>query len=169
MGNTLATMLTMTTYGSWLRGDRRGWVDDGIIMPPDPALEEADRRRMKHSIYLFRREQLLDVGRYIGEALTTRQGQLIYAKSVGNWHVHILIGPTRHPIGDVAKCAKDAVRYGLHPGRPIWTEKFDKRFCFDKRTVRNRIHYIERHNEAINWPAAPWPFITVPSYLRPPI
>jgi hypothetical protein len=43
MGNTLATMITMTTYGTWLRGDYRGWVDDGRILPPDPILEEAAR------------------------------------------------------------------------------------------------------------------------------
>jgi hypothetical protein len=28
--NTLAIMVTMTTYGTWLRGDPRGWVEDGI-------------------------------------------------------------------------------------------------------------------------------------------
>ena len=43
MGSTLATMLTMTTYSTWLRGDRRGWVDDGQIFPADPELESADR------------------------------------------------------------------------------------------------------------------------------
>jgi len=26
MANVLAIMLTMTTYGTWLRGDARGWV-----------------------------------------------------------------------------------------------------------------------------------------------
>jgi hypothetical protein len=50
MGNTLATMLTMTTYGTWLRGDNRGWVDDGKILPAAPFLEDADRVRMKHSM-----------------------------------------------------------------------------------------------------------------------
>jgi hypothetical protein len=55
MANTLATLITMTTYGTWLRGDRRGWVDDGKILPPDPILEAADRRRMKHPVYIFDR------------------------------------------------------------------------------------------------------------------
>lgn len=36
MGKTLGTMFTMTTYGSWLRGDERGWIEDGKLMPPNP-------------------------------------------------------------------------------------------------------------------------------------
>ena len=43
MPSTLAILVTMTTYGTWLRGDRRGWVDDGEILPPKPLLEAADR------------------------------------------------------------------------------------------------------------------------------
>jgi hypothetical protein len=58
------------------------------------------------------------------------------------------------------KCAKDAVRYGLSPGRPIWTDGCDKRFCFDVRSVQNRIRYVERHNEQYGWPAKPWSFIS---------
>ena len=30
MRETLAIMLTMTTYGTWLRGDRRGWVESEV-------------------------------------------------------------------------------------------------------------------------------------------
>jgi len=53
MRKTLAVLLTMTTYGTWLRGDRRGWVDHGRVLPPDPELQGADRRRMKHPPFLF--------------------------------------------------------------------------------------------------------------------
>jgi hypothetical protein len=48
---TLAIMFTLSTYGTWLRGDARGWVDDGIIFPSDPQLEDADRGRMKYPPY----------------------------------------------------------------------------------------------------------------------
>lgn len=160
MGNTLATLLTMTTYGTWLRGDRRGWVDDGIIFPPDPDREAADRARMKHPTYLFPRNRLLDVGNFIGTSLVARLHVPIHALHVGTWHTHIVIGATTHDIGEVAKCAKDAVRYGLRPGRPIWTVGYDKRYCFDVRAALARIHYVERHNTALTLAAAPYPFIT---------
>jgi hypothetical protein len=160
MGNTLATMLTMTTYGTWLRGDKRGYVEHGITFPADPELESADRSRMKYSVYLFPRDRLFDVGTFIGESLVTRLELAFYALHVGTWHTHIVIGLTSHHISEVAKCAKDAVRYGLRPGRPIWTDGYDKRFCFDERTALTRIRYVERHNESLGWPPAPWPFIT---------
>ena len=52
--------------------------------------------------------------------------------------VHFVIGATEHPAGDLAKCAKDAVRYGLRAGRPIWGAGYDKRFCFDWTMRRSR-------------------------------
>ena len=81
-------------------------------------------------------------------------------------HVHVVVGATRHDVGEVVKCAKEAVRYGLRLGRPIWSGNYDKRFCFDGVTLRKRVRYVERHNEAIGWPVRPWAFITpVEQYL----
>lgn len=160
MGQTLATMLTMTTYGTWLRGDKRGYVEDGITFPADPDLEATDRRRMKHDPYVFPHDRLLEIGEFIGNALVARLNATIHALHVGTWHAHIVIGPTQHSIAGVAKCAKDAVRYGLHHGRPIWTDGYDKRFCFDEHAALSRIRYVERHNEARNLAPAPWQFIT---------
>jgi hypothetical protein len=86
---------------------------------------------------------------------------------VCRWHAHLIIGSTHYDISKVVKCAKDAVRYGLHAGRPIWTEGYDKRFCYDARAVLARIRYVERHNESLGLPAAPWPFITQFDPARP--
>jgi hypothetical protein len=115
---------------------------------------------MKHSVYIFPRDQLLNIGTFIGDSLIDRLNATIYAQHVGTWHAHLIVGPIHHDIADVSKCDKDAVRYGLRPGRPIWTDGYDKRFCFDERAALTRIAYVERHNEAMNWPAKPWPFIT---------
>ena len=38
MGRAVATLFTITTYGNWLRGDQRGWVEDGVVYPAEPAL-----------------------------------------------------------------------------------------------------------------------------------
>jgi hypothetical protein len=66
MANTFATLITMTTYGTWLRGAKRGWIDEGKILPADPILEAADRRRMKHPVYVFKRARLLEIGDFLG-------------------------------------------------------------------------------------------------------
>ncbi len=110
VANTLAIMLTMTTYGTWLRGDQRGWVDDGRILPPNPLLEDDDRRRMKHAVYVFDRSRLLDVGEFIGTSLSERLALRLWALTVQTWHVHLLVGRTNHAIADIVKCTKDAVR-----------------------------------------------------------
>lgn len=160
MRSTLGIMLTMTTYGSWLRGDRRGWIDDGRLMPPLPELEAADRRRMLHSPFLFPRERLHDVGGFIGRSLAMRLATPIFALHVGTWHVHLVVGVQPSDVPATAKCVKDAVRYGLQPGRPIWTDGCDKRYCFDETALRTRIRYVERHNEAMGWGPRPWEFIS---------
>jgi len=50
----LATMVTTTTYGSWLPGDLRGYVEDSIILPGDPErLEHATQRMQGRSAILF--------------------------------------------------------------------------------------------------------------------
>jgi hypothetical protein len=166
MGKTQAVLFTMTTYGTWLRGDRRGWVDDGIVFPADPELESADRDRLKYPVCTFPKNRLLDIGTMIGESLNARKQAAILALHVGTWHVHFVLGSTTHDMGDIAKCAKDAVRWGLRIDRPIWTDGYDKRFCFDDQSTRNRVRYVERHNVEMGLPARPWQFITdVDEYL----
>jgi len=108
----------MTTYGTWLRGDARGWVDGGIVFPAAPALEAADRRRMKHPTFRFEADQWWQIGQWIGTSLQDRLAVRVWAMTVQTWHVHVVVGATAHPVGRVVKCAKDAVRWGLRPGRP---------------------------------------------------
>jgi hypothetical protein len=156
---TRAMMITLTTYGTWLRGDERGWVDDGITFPPDPILEFNDLQRMKHTPFLFDLSQLEDVGNAIGNSLIDRMGVTVYALAVQTWHTHFVCC-ARKPVSEIIKCAKDAARYCLRPGRPIWTEGHDKRFCFDNQSVINRINYVEKHNLQLNWRRNPWEWTT---------
>jgi hypothetical protein len=155
----LGTMYTMTTYGTWLRGDFRGWVEDGRIMPPDPDLESDDAARMKYEVILFDRNDLHRIGTMIGTNLRSRLQQRIYALAVQTWHVHFVVAASSHGPPEVVKCAKEAVRYGLKAGRPIWAAKYDKRYCFDDESLLSRIQYVERHNTEMGLPPRPWDFI----------
>jgi len=159
MGDVLGTMFTITTYGCWLRGDRRGWIDDGKLMPPSPTLEETDRRRMKHSEYEFPDERRFDVGTWLGEGLIAKRRQRLLALTVRSWHIHFVVAASSVAIAEIAKCAKESVRYGLQAGRPIWGDGYDKRYCFDEQSLENRIRYVERHNEEDGFPARRWSFI----------
>ena len=114
---------------------------------------------MKHPIFLFDKDGFLEIGCFIGQSLRQRLHLRILAVSVQTWHVHVVIAATDHPVEKVAKCAKDAVRWGLRPGRPIWADGYDKRFCFDEASLHARIEYVQRHNTAIGLPPNPWDFI----------
>jgi hypothetical protein len=167
MRATLGIMITSTTYGAWLRGDRRGWIEEGRLMPADPDLDTADRKRLKHPPFLFDRSQLDDVGRFIGESIVTRLAAPVLALHVGAWHFHLVVGVQPNDVPGIVKCAKDAVRFKLLPGRPIWTADYDKRFCFDVAALVARVRYVERHNIAMGWAERPWEFITpMEDYLR---
>jgi hypothetical protein len=163
MSRTLGIMVTMTTYGTWLRGDERGWIDEGRLMPPDPVLEDADRERLAHPVFLIPKEDLYDAGECLGRELIARMDLRIWALTMQTWHTHFVIAPTAHPLPDIVKLAKAAVRLGLNIKRPMWTDKYDRRFCFDEAAVWARIRYVERHNLAQGLPAQPWPFLTYPA------
>jgi hypothetical protein len=97
MGRTHAILFTISTYGTWLRGDARGWVDDGIIFPADPVLEARDRARLKHDPYFFDRRRWHDVGRAMGESLRERLNVRIYALTIQSWQSRAdRIDPPRH-------------------------------------------------------------------------
>jgi hypothetical protein len=166
MANTKAILFTISTYGTWLRGDARGWVDDGIVFPHEPALEAWDRQQMKHPPYFFPKDRWLDIGLAIGEALIHRMDQRVYAMTVQSWHSHGVIGSTRRHISDIIKCAKDAVRWHLQLDRPIWAADYDKRFCFSWDVVKKRIEYVEKHNVRNGWKAKPWGFLKMPEELH---
>jgi hypothetical protein len=160
MGQVIAVMLTLTTYGTWLRGDARGWVDEGMVFPTDPVLEATDRARLKHPVFLFAPEVRQRVGQCMGESLMARCGLKIHAMTVQSWHTHIVTSAPAVAVSQIAKCSKDAVRWGLRVGRPIWGDGYDKRYCYDVRAALARMAYVDRHNLAAGLPARPWAFIT---------
>ena len=41
-------MLTWTIYGTWLQGDKRGYVKNGIILSANQKLQTANRNNQKH-------------------------------------------------------------------------------------------------------------------------
>jgi len=151
-----------TAYGTWLRGDRRGWIEDGRLMPHNPPLEAHDLRALKFPPFTFDRHQWSAVGQWIGDALRTSLARHVVALTVQSWHVHFMVDLRDCDVARIVKCAKDAVRWGLRADRPIWTEGYDNRLCWDETTVRNRIEYVQRHNLSVGLPANPWAFIETP-------
>jgi REP element-mobilizing transposase RayT len=147
MAKTLGYMVTWTTYGTWLQGDERGYVKDAKIHRGNKGLMQANRQlQLQGAVTLSKAQQEFVRNAIIKEA--DLQDQRIYALSVQSNRVHIVAEYTQQPIGKLVAYYKKAGRLALktigHNGR-VWTRGYDKRFCFDRSTLEQRIKYVQRH------------------------
>jgi len=148
MAKTLGYLITWTTYGTWLQGDERSYVKNGKIYPPNKALMQINKQlQLRDAVKLSEVQQKLVRDAIVKEA--ELQGQQIYALSVQSNHVHIVAEYTPQPISKVVACYKKAGRIVLkamgHNGK-LWTRGYDKRFCFDETTLKQRIRYVQGQN-----------------------
>jgi len=142
-------MVTFTTYGTWLQGDERGWVKEGITYQAYPRIEEANRKQMQHpAVRLTRGERDVVREAILGKARERKQK--VCAISVGANHVHIVLEYDACPISQVVQAYKNSATVSLKKnglcGR-VWTSGYDKRYCFDEESLRKRIEYVERHRK----------------------
>jgi len=152
MAKTLGYMVTWTTYGSWLQGDKRRYVKDGEILPSNENLAGANVRALtKEAVRLSFNQR-----RIVEEAIRQKAKQFsqrIYALSVCARHVHLVAEYTRKPIGIIVQryksCAVRALRKDGMQGR-VWTTGFDKRYCFDGDTLQQKINYVNDHHRRNN-------------------
>jgi REP element-mobilizing transposase RayT len=159
MDDLLALFLTWTTYGSWLSGDKRGWVEKpGQFMMHDPAREAEAAERMHESELVLDPEQRDLIERTIADHCEYRGWQLHAVKCQAQ-HVHVVVSaPQRHP-DDVldqfkawctrrlkelarAKLKIDA-KGGMHQVRmKWWSEGGSKRRLFGTESLSAAIYYV---------------------------
>jgi hypothetical protein len=142
-------MVTWTTYGSWLQGDKRKFVKDGRVLPPDSNLAESNLRNLqKPPVSLTSIQKQIVYHAIIEKSLQLRQK--ILALSVRNYHVHFVVAYDGTPIENSVRHYKNvalvALRKNGFTGR-VWATGFNKGFCFDERSLQNRINYVNRHPE----------------------
>ena len=148
MGKLLGYMLTWTTYGSWLQREKKGYVKDGKVLGENPKLREANiESQAGNSVTLTNEQQRIVRQAILSQA--RKLGQKIYSIAVCSNHVHVLAEYISDPIKEVVGYYKSAARIALQKngfvGR-VWTKGYDKRYCFDKKSLKNRIDYVRRHN-----------------------
>jgi REP element-mobilizing transposase RayT len=97
MPDPLAYLLTWTTYGTWLSGDDRGWVQRGDgFQSPNPIRKQSAERLMKEPPCYLDDEQRLLVEQTIAEHCRIRGWQLHTVNCRTN-HVHVVIAADCHP------------------------------------------------------------------------
>ena len=147
MGTFIGYMLTWTTYGTWLQGDERGYVKDGCVLGRNDSLRRANKISQKQAtVRLTKADRKIVRTAIIQES--ERLSQNVYALVVCSDHVHIVVESIDEDMGKVAgrykRAATNALRKTGLEGK-VWTKGFDKRFCFDENSLKNRIDYVVRH------------------------
>jgi REP element-mobilizing transposase RayT len=149
MAKTLGYMLTWTTYGSWLQGEKRRYVSDGKILDGDENLYAICKHLQKEPAVKLRYDEKQIVKRAILNEAERIELEL-EALAVCSNHVHLLVRYSPTPIGEIVSRFKNISTSALKEhGRSgkIWTRGFDKRFCYDNKKFDAYIEYIDEHNK----------------------
>ncbi len=149
MGKMVGYMVTWTTYGTWLQGDKRGYVQDGKILQADARLEAANKKLQKSEIVRLTSEQKMAVKDAVFEE-AERIGQKILALAVCSNHVHLVAGSGNESIENTVSRYKNIATSALKKTgltKKIWTRGFDKRSCFSNEQLEQKIQYVLRHGK----------------------
>ena len=149
MARMIAFMATWTTYGTWLQGNKRGYVKNGTILEANAELEEFNRKSLKHDkMKIPRSLRIIVKNSILKEA--EEIGQKIYAIAVCSNHVHIVVESISkrcgYSVGRFKRAATKALRkYGCKD--KVWTKGFDKRYCYNEQELEKKIKYVQRHED----------------------
>lgn len=147
-----AFLLTWRTYGTWLPGDERGWVDEqrnGRGEPmhgADHRLESAARGQMKASPVI-----LTDTQRRVVEdavrAAGTEKGWGLHAINVRTNHVHVVLStsssPERTQVALKAAATKTLREGGLAPPNGVvWSRGGSQRGLTNEAALWAAVDYV---------------------------
>lgn len=151
----LAYHITWTTYGTWLHGDARGWVQWGEwgIKPANPEQERDARGQMAESAVVLTEEQRALVEQTVRDHCRIR-GWLLHAVNVRSNHVHVVVTAPRDPdevmnqfkawcsrkLSDAAGLLRAVAKKA---GRRHWfTEGGNKEVIDNEEYLKNAITYV---------------------------
>lgn len=148
--------LTWTTYGTWLPGDRRGWVDAADAGPstpikaPNARREQHSRARMKEAAVTLSPQERKLVDDALREVARFR-GWRLHALNVRSNHVHAVV--ECHGVGPeqvMSQLKARASRYlndlrrakGLTPPVKWWTRHGSTRWLNTQTALERAVHYV---------------------------
>jgi REP element-mobilizing transposase RayT len=97
MQDPIAFFLTWSTYGTWLPGDARGWVEyQRGIQLPNPILELECSARMAEDACILGPRQRQRVEQQVAETCAYR-GWRLHAVNCRTNHVHVVLSASANP------------------------------------------------------------------------
>ena len=142
-------MLTWTTYGNWLQGDRRKYVKNGRILDPNPSLESKNKKNMKYPKTLLTAAQREIIEKAIIDE-SAGLNQKIHVMTIRKSHVHLVIDCNFISAASAVSHYKNAARLAMESNgfvSRLWTKGFSTRYCFDENQLNAVIEYVNNHNK----------------------
>ncbi len=143
----LGYFLTWTTYGTWLPGDERGWVDGRaheMHFAPSFEREEAARKAMTESAVVLTRQQRELVEETIKDHCRIRHWEL-HTVNVRTAHAHVVVSLPDGPDKALREFKAWATRR-LKNGDPEklhwWTEGGSKRWLWTEVDLEQAVIYV---------------------------
>jgi len=136
-------MVTTTSYGTWLPGDLRGYVQEGLVLPANPALLNHAKQMLKKAPVFFTPAQQERLFSAIVAACIEFRYSLEHL-SIEQWHLHWVVGHGFDPIETIVGRLKNRMRQALKIGR-IWTEGYCARPLYSDVEIQICAEYIARH------------------------
>ena len=156
----LAYFLTWTTYGTWLPGDDRGWIDGHsaawhmAIQAPDP-LKQAQTRSLMTEPELWLTPSMRPIVEATIEENCRHHGWTLHAASARSNHVHVVVSagdvrPERVLNTFKAYCTRSLKRLPSMAGRTKWwTEDGSKGYLNTEDSLRQAILYVQ--GQDVSW------------------
>jgi REP element-mobilizing transposase RayT len=151
----LGYFITWSTYGTWLPGDDRGWVEYRRGWQfPNPILELESGARMTEDACRLTKEQRQIVEEQVAETCRYR-GWTLHAVNCRSNHVHVVLTAARHP-DEVRtqlkawctrrlkeferKCRTELDDSGIREN--WWAERGSQRYINDEESLEAAILYV---------------------------
>ncbi|GHT31926.1 hypothetical protein FACS189427_05720 [Planctomycetales bacterium] len=165
----LAYFITFTTFGTWLHGDSRGFVIDGI-----PGIQQGNaailRYRKEHltqePFYLSASERLLADN--LIRQFSEEQGWTLHALSVRSNHLHIVVTVNNRLTIEAAVCGCPSAKLTIDQtmrsikslvtrelrkrgiisaDKKVWTKYGSTKYIFDEHYLQNAIRYVNSQDD----------------------
>ncbi len=150
----IAYLITFTTYGTWLHGDRRGSVNrennqyGSSFVTPAPYLCRKERDTLKNPKFLLEKSQrnlvlknILQVCKFCG--------WLAHAVHVRSNHVRIVVSGSEKPekmMADFKAYATKAIRQSNNSTpkfKKYWTRHGSTKYLWTKESLASAIRYVK--------------------------
>ncbi|MEM7473982.1 MAG: transposase [Planctomycetota bacterium] len=142
----LAYLLTWPTYGTWLPGDERGWIEyhEGWKLP-DPALQLEAKARMAEAACVLAVAEREIIESQIAETCKYRNW-VLHAVNCRSNHIHVVVSAAScHPEkirNDLKAWSTRRLRSNSPNRKQWWAERGSQRYINDKYSLEQAILYV---------------------------